>query len=339
LNSQVADRLETVTNSANDICPHGTVMMPPLLVTFETDAATRVVIEATIGSTARVVYLSDLKMERRAEALAQASVLLARHTAKELQAGEPELIHLCQLYVAKMKARKSGSILNIIGMGGRAVGPGYIAGAGGNAALIGFTNALGAETPDYNVRVFGINPAATMTDRTITLSKVRAKARFGDEARCEEALGADKLPFGRTKDGPGGGGALSDVSLPTRALPVRHGHRHGWWTAVARTLRRTIARRATTPMSSCMALRTARTPWVGSAGALHHSSRGPAVERFASYPCEACPGSARRSRRAKEGPKERGLKPPPGVRDGPVSNGVPGQDEEENLCQDCQRTS
>lgn len=108
-------------------------------------------------------------------------------------------IHLCQLYVAKMKARKSGSILNIIGMGGRAVGPGYIAGAGGNAALIGFTNALGAETPDYNVRVFGINPAATMTDRIITLSKTRAKARFGDEGKWQEALGAEKLPFGRIK--------------------------------------------------------------------------------------------------------------------------------------------
>jgi NAD(P)-dependent dehydrogenase (short-subunit alcohol dehydrogenase family) len=108
-------------------------------------------------------------------------------------------IHLCQLYVARMKARKSGTILNIIGMGGRAVGPGYIAGAGGNAALIGFTNALGAETPDYDVRVFGINPAATMTDRIVTLSKTRAKARFGDEARWQEALGAEKLPFGRIK--------------------------------------------------------------------------------------------------------------------------------------------
>ena len=79
------------------MCPHGMVMMPTLLVTFETDAASRVVIEATIGSTARVVYLSDLKMERRAEALAQASVLLARHTAKELQAGEPELIGQARL--------------------------------------------------------------------------------------------------------------------------------------------------------------------------------------------------------------------------------------------------
>jgi NAD(P)-dependent dehydrogenase (short-subunit alcohol dehydrogenase family) len=108
-------------------------------------------------------------------------------------------IHMCQLYVAKMKARKAGTIINIIGMGGRAVRPDYICGAAGNAALIGFTNALGAETPNYNVRVFGINPAATMTERIVNLSKQRAKARFGDENRWEEALGADKLPFGRIK--------------------------------------------------------------------------------------------------------------------------------------------
>jgi NAD(P)-dependent dehydrogenase (short-subunit alcohol dehydrogenase family) len=108
-------------------------------------------------------------------------------------------IHLCQLYVARMKARRSGTIINIIGMGGRAVRPDYICGAAGNAALIGFTNALGAETPGSDVRVFGINPAATMTDRIITLSRTRAGIHFGDENRWEEMLGADKLPFGRIK--------------------------------------------------------------------------------------------------------------------------------------------
>jgi 3-oxoacyl-[acyl-carrier protein] reductase len=108
-------------------------------------------------------------------------------------------IHLCQLYVAEMKARQAGTIINIIGMGGRAVRPDYICGAAGNAALIGFTNALGAETPGYNVRVFGINPAATMTDRIVALSKARATTRFGDESRWEEVLNAAKLPFGRIK--------------------------------------------------------------------------------------------------------------------------------------------
>ena len=108
-------------------------------------------------------------------------------------------IHLCQLYAAAMSARGAGTIVNIIGMGGRAVRPDYICGAAGNAALIGFTQALGAETPATNVRVFGINPAATMTDRIIEMSKTRAQVRFGDSARWEELLQGDNLPFGRIK--------------------------------------------------------------------------------------------------------------------------------------------
>jgi 3-oxoacyl-[acyl-carrier protein] reductase len=63
-------------------------------------------------------------------------------------------IHLCKLYAASMTARGAGTIINIIGMGGRAVRPNYICGAAGNAALIGFTNALGAETPKSNVPGF-----------------------------------------------------------------------------------------------------------------------------------------------------------------------------------------
>lgn len=108
-------------------------------------------------------------------------------------------IHLSQLFVSKMKARESGTIVNIVGMGGRAFRPNYICGAAGNAAVIGFTNALGAETPRYNVRVFGINPAATMTDRIITMNKVHAKEKFGDENRWEELLDGSKFPFGRIK--------------------------------------------------------------------------------------------------------------------------------------------
>ncbi len=108
-------------------------------------------------------------------------------------------IHLSKLYLANMKARQAGTIVNIIGMAGRTCTPDYICGAAGNAALIGFTNALGAETPSYNVRVFGINPSPTLTDRIITLSKARAKASLGDENRWEEMLDPSKFPFGRLK--------------------------------------------------------------------------------------------------------------------------------------------
>lgn len=108
-------------------------------------------------------------------------------------------IHLCKLYVPYMKARGSGTVINIIGMGGRAVSPGYIVGAAGNAALIGFTNALGADTPGHNVRVFGINPARTLTDRMSDLLRQQAAQELGDADRWQELIDAASFPFGRPK--------------------------------------------------------------------------------------------------------------------------------------------
>jgi NAD(P)-dependent dehydrogenase (short-subunit alcohol dehydrogenase family) len=104
-------------------------------------------------------------------------------------------IHLCQLYMPVMEARRSGVIVNIIGMAGRAPRADYICGAAGNASLIAFTAALGGRSTDKGVRVVGISPGATMTDRIVTLSKTRAKAKFGDENRWEEMLSG--LSLGR----------------------------------------------------------------------------------------------------------------------------------------------
>ncbi|MFK7836865.1 MAG: short-chain dehydrogenase/reductase [Sulfitobacter sp.] len=108
-------------------------------------------------------------------------------------------IHLCKLFAPLMTARGSGTIINIIGMGGRAVRPNYICGAAGNAALIGFTNALGAETPANNVRVFGINPSPTLTDRMATMFRTRAAEELGDAERWQELINPDAFPFGRPK--------------------------------------------------------------------------------------------------------------------------------------------
>ena len=104
-------------------------------------------------------------------------------------------IHLCQLYLPAMEARRDGVVVNVIGMAGRAPRADYICGAAGNAALIAFTAALGGRAPDSQVRVVGISPGATMTDRIVTLSKSRARTKFGDEGRWEEMLAG--LPFGR----------------------------------------------------------------------------------------------------------------------------------------------
>jgi NAD(P)-dependent dehydrogenase (short-subunit alcohol dehydrogenase family) len=108
-------------------------------------------------------------------------------------------IHLCQMFYPDMAARGSGVIVNVIGMGGRAVRPGYICGAAGNAALIGFTQALGAEAQKHGVRVLGLNPAPTLTDRMGRFFRGRALAELGDEARWPELIDPAKFPFGRPK--------------------------------------------------------------------------------------------------------------------------------------------
>lgn len=109
-------------------------------------------------------------------------------------------IHLSKLYVPRMRARRSGTVINIIGMGGRAVSPGYIVGAAGNAALIGFTNAVGAATPADNVRVFGINPSRTLTDRMTDLLRQQAEQELGDAGRWQELIDPGAFPFGRPKN-------------------------------------------------------------------------------------------------------------------------------------------
>lgn len=109
-------------------------------------------------------------------------------------------IHMCKLFYPDMVDRGHGVIENIIGMGGRAVRPAYICGAAGNAALIGFTQALGAEAQSSGVRILGINPSPTLTDRMTQFFQGKAKAELGDETRWQELVDPDKFPFGRPKN-------------------------------------------------------------------------------------------------------------------------------------------
>lgn len=107
-------------------------------------------------------------------------------------------VHMTQLYLAKMKEKGAGTIVNIIGAAGRSPRYDYVCGAMGNASLMAFTGAVGGKSVDWGVRVFAINPAATRTDRIISLSKARAKSSLGDESRWEEVL--TNLPLNRLID-------------------------------------------------------------------------------------------------------------------------------------------
>ncbi|MFY9238105.1 MAG: short-chain dehydrogenase/reductase [Roseovarius sp.] len=106
-------------------------------------------------------------------------------------------IHMCQLLLPAMAERGSGSILNIIGMAGRANRAAYISGSSANAALIAFTQALGAQAQAQGLRILGINPSPTLTDRMTSFMKRKAQAELGDEDRWHEMVEPARFPYGR----------------------------------------------------------------------------------------------------------------------------------------------
>jgi NAD(P)-dependent dehydrogenase (short-subunit alcohol dehydrogenase family) len=104
-------------------------------------------------------------------------------------------IHLCQLFLPAMLARKSGVIVNIIGVSPFHPTNKNVAGAAGNAALMALTECMGTGSLDDGVRVVGINPGATETQRQVVRWKARAQVAFGDENRWRELT--TNFPLGR----------------------------------------------------------------------------------------------------------------------------------------------
>lgn len=103
-------------------------------------------------------------------------------------------IDLTRAYFVRMKEKRNGVIINIIGAAGERPDYNYAAGSMANAALMALTRALGGVSPDFNIRVVGINPGAVMTERSIEQSKRNALRRFGDASRWQERY--KTLPFG-----------------------------------------------------------------------------------------------------------------------------------------------
>jgi NAD(P)-dependent dehydrogenase (short-subunit alcohol dehydrogenase family) len=104
-------------------------------------------------------------------------------------------ISLCRAIYPAMAARRDGVIVNVIGAAGESFPANYIAGATGNAGLMAFTRALGKASPADGVRVVGINPGSTATQRMEMLLRRRAQDELGDGERWLELCKG--MPFGR----------------------------------------------------------------------------------------------------------------------------------------------
>lgn len=105
-------------------------------------------------------------------------------------------VDLTRAILPRMQARESGVVVNVIGLAGESANPNYLAGCMGNASLMMFTECLGGESITHGVRVVGVNPGATMSDRHFAHVKERAEKKLGDADRWPELEAA--YPSGRS---------------------------------------------------------------------------------------------------------------------------------------------
>jgi 3-oxoacyl-[acyl-carrier protein] reductase len=107
-------------------------------------------------------------------------------------------INATRAMLERMYARKAGVVVNVIGLAGESYNYDYVAGTMGNAGIMAFTRAVGSKSVDHGVRVVGINPPATRTDRMLTRLRTVAEQKFGDPERWPELT--THLPFGRAAE-------------------------------------------------------------------------------------------------------------------------------------------
>ena len=105
-------------------------------------------------------------------------------------------IHATDAVIRGMAARNRGVVINVIGMGGKVPSPTHLPGGAANAALMLATVGLAKAYAPKRVRVVGINPGPTMTERLKEGLRVEAKAQRLSE---EEVLarGQAMVPLGR----------------------------------------------------------------------------------------------------------------------------------------------
>ena len=104
-------------------------------------------------------------------------------------------INLIRAIYPAICERRSGVIVNVIGNAGEHPAANYVCGSVGNAGLIALTKALGAESLDHGVRVVGISPGQTATERLERQQRIKAEQALGDGSRWREML--KHLPQGR----------------------------------------------------------------------------------------------------------------------------------------------
>ncbi len=113
-----------------------------------------------------------------------------------MQAKYFSYIHMIDPVIKRMAQRGGGSIVNVVGQGGKVASPIHLPGGAANAALMLVSAGLAAAYGAQGVRVNAINPGLTLTDR---LQEGLATDARQQGISAEEALARAnaRIPLGR----------------------------------------------------------------------------------------------------------------------------------------------
>ena len=116
-----------------------------------------------------------------------------------MQAKYFSYINMIDPVIKQMASRRQGSIVNVVGNGGKVASPIHITGGAANAALMLATAGLASAYAAQGIRVNAINPGLTRTDR---LEEGMAADARSQGISVEEAMkrAVAKIPFGRMAD-------------------------------------------------------------------------------------------------------------------------------------------
>ena len=98
--------------------------------------------------------------------------------------------------IKRMARRRAGTIVNVIGNGGKVATPTHIPGGAANAALMLATAGLGHAYAKTGVRVVAINPGLTRTERVSEGMQAEAKLHGTSEADALKKA-VERIPMGR----------------------------------------------------------------------------------------------------------------------------------------------
>jgi NAD(P)-dependent dehydrogenase (short-subunit alcohol dehydrogenase family) len=105
-------------------------------------------------------------------------------------------INVIDPLIKRMGKRGKGAVINIIGNGGKVASPTHLAGGAANAALLLATAGLAYAYASKGVRVVGVSPGVTKTERVAEGLKAEAKRANVSEEQAYKQMIA-RLPLGR----------------------------------------------------------------------------------------------------------------------------------------------